>query len=662
MAEEYTPSCILITGAAGFIASNVACHLTLKYRNYRIVVLDKLDYCASIKNLAEVMGLPNFKFIKGDITSADLVNYVLEAENIDTVMHFAAQSHVDNSFGNSLIFTHNNVVGTHVLLEAVKQRGNAVRRFIHVSTDEVYGENKEGEDVQFHESATFDPTNPYAATKACAEMLVKAYAQSYKLPLIVTRGNNVYGPKQFPEKLIPKFLHLAMDNQKLPIHGAGGQRRSYMHVDDVSTAFETILHKGKIGEVYNIASQQEFTVLDVARDICELFKLNPDTQIDYVEDRLFNDQRYFVDASKLLALGWEQKTMWKDGLASTAEWYKTHENHWSDVSFALRAHPSLNATSTGSSLNIVSNASACNFLKAETQVNEKDEFRLLIFGRTGWLGGLLGDICREKGITYAYAMCRMEDRSSVKAELDRVKPTHVLNAAGVTGRPNVDWCESHKKETIRANVIGTLNLADLCSLANIHLTNFATGCIFEYDAEHPMGSGIGFKEEDTPNFTGSYYSNTKAKVEDMLKAYDNVLNLRVRMPISENLEHPRNFIYKISRYAKVVNIPNSMTVLPEMLPIGIEMARRKLTGIYNFTNPGVVSHNEILEMYKEYYKPDFKWENFTLEEQAKILAAPRSNNELDTTKIKKEFPELLPIKESLMKYVFGVQTKQTPSA
>jgi len=184
------------------------------------------------------------------------------------------------------------------------------------------------------------------------------------------------------------------------------------------------------------------------------------------------------------------------------------------------------------------------------------------------------------------------------------------------------------------------------------MTNFATGCIFEYDENFPEGSGKGFTEEDKPNFHGSFYSHTKAIMEDLLSSYNHVLNLRVRMPISEDLEFKRNFLYKISHYAKVVNIPNSMTVLPELMPMSVEMAKRRLTGIYNFTNPGVVSHNECLELYKKYYRPDFTWENFTLEEQAKVIVAARSNNELDCTKLKKEFPELLSIKDSLVKFVF----------
>ncbi|XP_050228739.1 bifunctional dTDP-4-dehydrorhamnose 3,5-epimerase/dTDP-4-dehydrorhamnose reductase [Mercurialis annua] len=284
-------------------------------------------------------------------------------------------------------------------------------------------------------------------------------------------------------------------------------------------------------------------------------------------------------------------------------------------------------------------------------------FKFLIYGRTGWIGGLLGKLCESQGIEYVYGNGRLENRASLENDVASINPTHVFNAAGVTGRPNVDWCESHKVETIRTNVVGTLTLADVCRDKGLILINYATGCIFEYDDKHTLGSGVGFKEEDTPNFVGSFYSKTKAMVEELLKNYENVCTLRVRMPISVDLANPRNFITKITRYEKVVDIPNSMTILDELLPISIEMAKRNLTGIWNFTNPGVVSHNEILEMYRDYIDPNFTWKNFNLEEQAKVIVAPRSNNELDASKLSKEFPEMLPIKESLIKYVFKPNQK-----
>ena len=211
-------------------------------------------------------------------------------------------------------------------------------------------------------------------------------------------------------------------------------------------------------------------------------------------------------------------------------------------------------------------------------------------------------------------------------------------SAGITGRPNIDWCEDNKPATIRTNVIGTLNVADLTNERGIHCTVYATGCIFKYDDAHPLGSGIGFKEDDIPNFDESFYSETKGYMEQMLKWYENCLILRVRMPISDDLIH-RNFVTKIAKYDRIVNIPNSMTVLTEMLPASLAMAQKGLVGVYNFTNPGVISHNEVMDLYTKYIDPTYTYKNFTVEEQAKVIKAGRSNNELDTTKLMAAMPE-----------------------
>lgn len=265
--------------------------------------------------------------------------------------------------------------------------------------------------------------------------------------------------------------------------------------------------------------------------------------------------------------------------------------------------------------------------------------KVLIYGgKTGWIGGKMAVLLQEKGVEFVLADARCENRADVAAELDDVKPSHVFMAAGITGRPNIDWCEDHMPDTIRTNVIGTLNLADLCNERGIHCTVYATGCIFKYDDAHPLGSGVGFTEDDVPNFDESFYSKTKGFMEPMLRCYPTCLILRVRMPISDDLSH-RNFITKIVKYERVVNIPNSMTVLTEMLPASLAMAEKGLVGVYNFCNPGVISHNECLDLYTKYIDPTYKYMNFSLEEQSKILKAGRSNNELDSTKLMKDMPE-----------------------
>ena len=604
-----------------------------------------------MKHLSELSHLLNFKFIMGDIQSADLVSYILRNENIDTIMHFAAQTHVDNSFGNSFAFTENNILGTHVLLESCKTLGT-IKRFLHVSTDEVYGESSYELNASNTEHASLlEPTNPYSATKAGAEMLVMAYGRSYDLPYVITRGNNVYGPHQFPEKAIPKFIMLAKRGLQIPLHGDGMATRSYMHVADAANAFDSILHHGEDRGVYNIGAQEERTVRSVAEDICKELKLNADNVVKYVKDRQFNDRRYFIDCSKLLSLGWKQEKSWEDGLRETIAWYeKNGENdYWGNLSSALVAHPTGgHVTASPNVFDEIAGSTAEG--KAEGAV-EANKPVFLVYGRTGWIGGMLGRLLEEQGHKYYYGAARLYDRKAVEDDIARCKPTHILNAAGITGRPNVDWCESHKKETIQTNVTGMLTLVDLADKNGIHVTNFATGCIYSYDEKHPIG-GPGFTEDDPPNFGGSFYSHTKGMVEDLLKNYDNVLQLRLRMPIDNRLDNPRNFIFKIANYDCVVNVPNSMTVLDELVPYAIDGALRKLSGVYNFTNPGAISHNEVLQLYKDYCSPNYTWKNFSLEEQDKILAAPRSNNELCDKKIKSAWPQILDIKESLIKYVF----------
>jgi dTDP-4-dehydrorhamnose reductase len=282
-----------------------------------------------------------------------------------------------------------------------------------------------------------------------------------------------------------------------------------------------------------------------------------------------------------------------------------------------------------------------------TEKKQKTEKYLIYGAKTGWIGGYVVRICEEKGLDYAISDCRIEDRNLVEDELDRVKPTHVLMAAGLTGRPTVDWCEDHKQEVIRVNVVGVLSIVDSCYKRGIHVTNFATGCIFKYDENHPIG-GAGFTECDTPNFGGSFYSHTKAMVENLLQNYDNCLVLRIRMPISADLLH-RNFVTKILNYAKVVDIPNSMTTLDDLIPIAIEAAQRKITGILNLCNPGAISHNEILAMYRDYIDPRFKWTNFTEDECNAILKAQRSNNTLDHAKLVSLFPQVPEIHEACKK-------------
>jgi len=337
---DYEPKNIFLTGGAGFIGSHAAILLAKKYPHYNIVVYDKLDYCSCLENLKEVMELPNFKFIKGDIASSDLVNYTFQENKIDTVMHFAAQTHVDNSFGNSFAFTQANIYGTHVLLECAKNCPT-MRRFIHVSTDEVYGEGETFDAKPMDEEHILEPTNPYAATKAGAEFLVKSYHRSFKLPCIITRGNNVYGPHQFPEKLIPKFTNQILRGLPVTIHGDGSNTRNFLYVTDVARAFDCILHKGVVGRIYNIGGQNELPNIEVAKSLLKILGKEDemDDYLTFVPDRKFNDLRYTINSDKLHELGWTEEMSWEEGIKTTVNWYKDFTNRYGNIEKALVAHP-----------------------------------------------------------------------------------------------------------------------------------------------------------------------------------------------------------------------------------------------------------------------------------------------------------------------------------
>lgn len=340
-AQKYTKR-ILVTGGAGFIGSHAVMQLVEKYPEYFVVNLDKLDYCASLKNLQRIKDKPNYKFVQGDICETDFMRYIFQEEKIDTVLHFAAQSHVDLSFWSSLDFTRTNVYGSHVLINTAYEA--RVSLFIHVSTDEVYGANSSEEGST--ECSKLQPTNPYAATKAAAEFIVSSYWECFKFPVIITRSNNVYGPHQYPEKVIPKFIALLERNRRCCIHGDGKVTRNFLHVSDVVDAFDVILHRGVPGSTYNIGTTFEISVIDLARYLIQQLKgVSGDEEIkkflEFVEDRPYNDLRYSMDSSRLHELGWKPQVSWREGMDQTIAWYKA-DNHfysWANSDDALRPYP-----------------------------------------------------------------------------------------------------------------------------------------------------------------------------------------------------------------------------------------------------------------------------------------------------------------------------------
>ena len=301
---------VMVTGGCGFIASNFLNIMKKRYPGIHFVNIDKLDYCSNAENVEPGVAT----FVKGNVGNVELVENLIKEYKFDAIFHFAAQSHVDNSFENAISFTMDNTHATHVLIEACRQFIPNVE-FIHFSTDEVYGESKT--DVPFtEEEGVLRPTNPYSASKAAAEMIIRSYIESFGMNIKVIRCNNVYGPNQYPEKLIPKFKRFLREGKKCTIHGSrcATIKRAFMHVEDVVDAVDVVWKKGSPGEVYNIASDDELTVMEVTKLIIEtlLETTDYDKWIRYVDDRPFNDRRYYICAKKLKSLGWKQKKTRED--------------------------------------------------------------------------------------------------------------------------------------------------------------------------------------------------------------------------------------------------------------------------------------------------------------------------------------------------------------
>ena len=311
------PRKIMVTGGCGFIGSNFINYWHEKYPDDFILNIDRLDECADINNV--INQELNYHFVKCDITDKNLVLFLLQEYKIEYIFHFAAQTHVDHSFGNSIEFTKSNVLGTHTLLEAGRYYGK-IKKFIHISTDEVYGEISKGSSM---EKSILDPTNPYAATKAGAEFIVKSFGKSFNFPYIITRGNNVYGPRQYPDKVIPKFITQLKMRQKMTIHGFGDNIRNFIYVDDVSRAIESIFLKGKIHGIYNIRSENEYSVNEIAKELLKRFYPQDSIKdwIKTIPDRNFNDCRYSVNCEKLKSLGWQQEVDFETGIKQTIDWY-----------------------------------------------------------------------------------------------------------------------------------------------------------------------------------------------------------------------------------------------------------------------------------------------------------------------------------------------------
>ena len=318
---------LLITGGAGFIGSNFVRYMVNKYPNYQIVNLDLLTYAGNLENLKDIENAPNYKFVRGDIADREFVQGLFKEEKFDYVLNFAAESHVDRSITDPGIFVQTNIQGTLALLDAAKTFG--VTKYLQVSTDEVYGTL--GETGYFTEETPLAANSPYSASKAGADLLVRAYHETFNLPVNITRCSNNYGPFHFPEKLIPLMIINALNDKDLPIYGDGLNIRDWLHVEDHCQAIDLVLHKGRNGEVYNVGGNNERTNIDIVKTI--LKHLNkPESLMKFVKDRPGHDRRYAIDATKLRnELGWSPKYNFETGIEQTINWYLNNQEWWENI-------------------------------------------------------------------------------------------------------------------------------------------------------------------------------------------------------------------------------------------------------------------------------------------------------------------------------------------
>ena len=600
---------ILVTGGCGFIGTNFIKYILTDSEvneEIRVINLDKQTYAGKGKNI-EYLGLdkdPRYKFIKGDICDKEFVKKVFNEEKPEIIFNFAAESHVDNSIKDSNNFIMSNVVGTVNLLDVAKE--NKIKKFIQISSDEVYGSSK---DKSFYEEDKLNPSSPYSSSKAAADLQALAYFKTHNLPVIITRSANNYGLYQFPEKILPLFITNLIEQKKVPLmwseENPGLNIRDWLNVVDNCRAIWFISQNGKNGEIYNIPGENEKTNIEMTKKILNYFGYGEE-MIEKIPHRKAHDFRYSIVGQKLKNLGFEYKHKDLDKeIGKIIEWYKNNKEWWKPL-------------------------------------KEIKKEKAIVFG-AGYLGTRIA-----KKFGYELTNLNPLNIEVLSTFLDKEKPDIVINAIGKTGRPNIDWCEDNKQLTIESNVIAAANLCIECSKRNIYFVHLGSGCIYYGD-----NNGEGFSEEDEPNFYGpQFYAKSKTLAEKILKEFPSLI-LRLRMPIDEE-PNERNLIDKLLKYNKLIDIQNSMTIVPDMLDSIKILIQGRKTGIYNIVNPGTISAAEIMKMYKQIVDPFYNFEILSLEELDNITKGKRSNCVLNTDKLKSEginMPEIHnAVRTCLLKY------------
>uniref|UniRef100_A0A914W4T7 dTDP-D-glucose 4,6-dehydratase n=1 Tax=Plectus sambesii TaxID=2011161 RepID=A0A914W4T7_9BILA len=613
--EAYSPQNVLVTGGCGFIGSNFVNFIFNAWPNVKLVNLDKLilnsDACYVEKNIRDS---DRYKLITGDIRNCSLVEKLLQDHQIDTIIHFAADCTSTRCYQNPVEALENNTVGFIEFLEAVRTYGG-VQRFVHISTDEVYGDSSLAQDEQGKtENTMLSPQNPYAATKACCEAFVHSYRASYNLPIIILRINNIYGPNQWNVKVVPRFIQVAREQGKFTVQGTGEQLRSWLFVDDASEGIRRVAERGVLGEMYNLGTGFELNVLNVGRAIQkevdqQLGRPEREAEFISIPDRPYNDLRYLIDSSKIeRELGWKPVIPFDEGLRRV-------------VASELR------------------------------EKKEEQRMNVLIYGGGGWIGQQFKALLKEKNIRFQLAECRIgkQPDAQVLEELISLAPTHVVSCTGRTHGGNfktIEYLEGgadKANENVRDNLYCVIYLAEYCKKLGIHFAYIGTGYIFKYDEEHPVG-GAGFKEGDIPNYFGNSYSVVKGFTDRMMTHFGEfeILNARITLPLNFELNEDRNLLAKIIQYPKIFDIPLSITVLPDCLPILVDLMEKRVGGNLNLMNPGPLSLHDILQLYKQCVDPNLKdYERIGVEsEVGQRLKETKAHCTVDTTYVQTLSPIL----------------------
>uniref|UniRef100_A0A1I7VBD6 NAD(P)-bd_dom domain-containing protein n=1 Tax=Loa loa TaxID=7209 RepID=A0A1I7VBD6_LOALO len=545
---------------------------------------------------------------------------------IDTVIHFAADCTSTRCYDDPVESIENNVIAFIRFMESIHSY-KKVERFVLISTDEVYGDsNLVADEKGKIEDALLLPGNPYAATKAACESYVHICCESFAMPIIILRINNIYGPNQWDVKVVPRFIKLARNMEKFTVQGSGKQLRSWLYVDDAAEGIRKTVESGKIHEIYNIGTYFEMNVIDLARviqaEVDRQLGRNP-TPVEFIGvlDRPYNDLRYLLDYSKInLDTGWSPKVTFEAGISRV-------------VASAL----------------------------SPPKKNQK--MVVVIYGGRGWIGQQFCKKLLERKVHFTLANCRIGKNSDeeVLDELNGFCCTHVLCCTGRThgGKfKTVEYLEGGPKQTfenIRDNLYSTMALARICQTLGLHFTYIGTGYLFAYDKDHPIGSK-GFTDNDLPTFFGSSYSVVKGITDRMIQHYQGgikeCLNARITLPLNFCLDDERNLLTKILGYKQIFDIPVSITILDDCIPALIDLMERRVGGNLNLVNPQPISFSQILELYK---KVDLtsKIHHYEIldsnDNKYRELCATKGNCALDTSKLEQLCPEIPNSFESLRK-------------